>query len=114
MFKINDKTGEMKITRGDDGAFGVTLEMDDAEHTPYTIASGDKLYFTVKTDTKTPKALIQKVNTGSVSFAISHSDTQNLKYGDYVYDIQLVTASENLTKTVVEPTPFIITEEVTW
>lgn len=108
MFKINNN--EIRITRGDTATFNVTLKTDDGN--AYTLPEGSIVTFTVKRDTGQPKYLIQKVNTDSTSFTILPDDTSPLKYGEYVYDIELKIGAE--VSTVVEPTPFIVTEEVTW
>lgn len=108
MFKITNN--EIRITRGDSASFNVVLKTDEGE--AYMLPDGSIVTFTVKRDTGQPKYLIQKTNTDSTSFTISPEDTSALKYGEYVYDVQLTVGGD--VSTVVVPTPFIVTEEVTW
>ena len=114
MFEINSDNS-MRITRGDDASFSVPLKIKGTGET-YSMDQTDILYFTVKKDTGQPKALFQKKNTGSNSFSITPSDTNGLKYGEYVYDVELIQANggDAKVRTVIEPTPFIVSEEVTW
>ena len=108
MFKINGN--EISITRGDSASFSVTLKHED--ESAYSLDPEATITFTVKKDTSQPKSLIKKTNTGDTSFTLAPEDTSSLKYGEYVYDIQLNVGEEVLT--VVEPTLFTVTEEVTW
>lgn len=110
MFKITNN--EIRITRGDSAYFSVDLENEDG--TPYTPVSGDHLTFTVKTSTVSPKSIIKiEEDASSPNFSLNPDDTSSLKYGEYVYDIQF-TAENGFVDTVIEPSPFIVTEEVTW
>lgn len=96
------------ITRGDTASFGITIK--DASGTEYTPQTGDIVTFTVKKSTKKEEALIQKTG---VSIALEHDDTAELKYGTYVYDVQLEYANGDI-DTFIGPADFVITEEVTW
>lgn len=81
-----------------------------AEEGGYTPQPGDTLFFTVKKDTKTDEILIQKEGQ---HVEILPEDTEGLKYGKYVYDVELTYAS-GFRDTVILPTEFKITEEVTF
>lgn len=68
----------------------------------------DNIYFTVKKTANDRRPLFQKKlsdNTivqeelGTFSFTIEPTDTDNLGYGDYVFDIEIVSESINVKKT---------------
>lgn len=107
MFRINEDNS-MEIIRGDSGIF--TIELIDEQGEPYELQPGDTVFFTVKENTKSDDALIQK-NTFLVE--IEPEDTEELEYGDYVYDIQFV-YSTGFIDTIIPPTLFRIKEEVTF
>lgn len=106
MFSINGNT--IKITRGDTGVFSFDVMN---EGTPYDY-SNDTVLFTVKQNTYTPDFLIQKQIRYGENVTISPADTENLVYGEYVYDIQLTTG--NFVDTVIPPSKFIVLPEVTF
>ena len=79
---------------------------------------GDELIFTIKKNYNTKEKILQKkLSDGSIYYesgyyfiTLSHEDTANLKYGTYVYDIQLMSAG--IVETLVLGT-ITLTEEVT-
>lgn len=80
----------------------------------------DKLYFTVKTNYYSKNYLFQKVLGKDIiyseqdnyyRFTINPDDTNNLSYGFYVYDIEVVTGS--IVKTIAKGN-LDIKEEVTF
>ena len=99
----------MSMVRGDSESFSVTCS------TPF--ASGDTLYFTVRKAVDAPIALQMVVTdfdeNGKAVFPIDPTDTTGLAYGQYVYDIQVNWAS-GAVKTLIEKSPFILREEVTY
>lgn len=107
MFKIEDDN-RVVLTRGDTCAFDVEIKTDSGE--TYTPQETDVITFTVKKDTKTSVILLQKTGT---TIVINPADTRNLKYGNYVYDVTLVTQSGSV-YTIIPPTEFILAEEVNW
>lgn len=100
----------ISFVRGDTFSFSVELLTNDG--LPYELKENDKLVFTVKKTPNTSKVLIQKQIDSSMEVQIEHEDTADLPYGKYVYDVQLT--NELGTKTVIEPTSFILREEVNW
>lgn len=106
----------MKITRGDTYRFKFQRKDGSGEA---ILSKANKLYFTVKEDYESEDALIQKTiddmdfddETGYYSFTLEPNDTDNLKYGDYVYDIEV--KQNDYTKTIIKGN-FIIREEVTF
>lgn len=76
----------------------------------YELQEGDTLLFTLKKNTKTDEIIFQK---SGKHVEIEPYDTEDLKYGKYVYDVELTYAS-GFRDTVILPTEFKITEEVTF
>jgi hypothetical protein len=103
------------MTRGDSETFEVRLEDYDTGE-KINFVQGDVVKFTVKASTQTATVLIEKVITefedGEARVHIQPSDTNNLKYHSYVYDVQL-NRQGNIT-TVIKPSKFVIEEEVTY
>lgn len=114
MYRIDKETGVFEIVRGDSADFKVNLwEYNEKGEIigEYTPEEGDLIYFTVRKSTKdTDPILIQKIGQ---YVELEPEDTHNLKYGKYVYDVQLTYAS-GYTDTIVLPTEFKILEEVTF
>lgn len=99
----------LKMTRGDSASISVN---------GLTLVNGDKVYLTVKENTNTSDKKFQKVVTsftqeGNAVIIIEPSDTKNLNYKTYIYDIQ-VTKANGSVSTVVKPHEFKIEYEVTF
>lgn len=112
MYKIDDD-GTFEIIRGDSAEFDIYLPILDEEGQiidEYTLQEGDVLLFTVKKNTKTKDIIMQK---SGQHIEIVPSDTHNLSYGNYAYDVQL-TYNNGFVDTVIPPTKFIVCEEVTF
>lgn len=106
-----DDDGTIKLTRGDTARLSVPIK-NSVNDDEYTIKSDDILYFTVKKSAKDSEPLLQKVTKGSNTFHIRPEDTEAFSFGKYRYDVQLTTASGDV-YTVIEPSIFEITEEIT-
>jgi len=109
MFKITNN--EITITRGDTGRF--TLNVLNAQGEPYDYSS-DTVTFTVKKSTTTSQVLIQKTVLYGQPVIIEPADTAELNYGKYVFDVQLTTGGGGIVDTVITPTAFVVTPEVTF
>ena len=103
----------MELTRGDSKA----LYFRRMSKGQPILTEANKVYFTVKKNYDIEEALFQKTKDdmtfdeeGYYHFTINPEDTNNLDYGDYVYDIEVKTA--NYTKTISKGT-LSITKEVT-
>lgn len=107
MFSIVGTT--IKITRGDTGIFSFDVMNDGTEYD----YSNDTVLFTVKQNTYTSEILIQKQIQYGKNVTILPTDTSNLSYGEYFYDIQLTTEG-GFVDTVITPSKFIVTPEVTF
>lgn len=84
---------------------------NDISHSDYSIAANDVLTFTVKKDVLDRGLVFQKKITGSNTLNIVPSDTKSMRFGIYVYDVQLTTASGDI-YTIIEPSKFEIMPEV--
>lgn len=98
------------LTRGDDTYFDVNITTEDG--TEYELAEGDKVVFTVKKRAVDTTELI-KIQSQTGKIRLSSDDTENLDFGVYEYDIQLITADENV-YTVVPCNKFVVGKEVGW
>jgi hypothetical protein len=110
MFKITEgvKGPTITLTRGDYASFHIDI-FDEAGGA-YELKDDDIVTFTVKRNTRTEEALVQK---NGVDIEIFPEDTENLRYGTYSYDVQL-TPNDNHIDTFIGPADFVITEEVTF
>lgn len=106
MLKIEDNV--IYLTRGDTAV--LNIQIVDLEGELYELEEGDKCEFTLKKYTSNTKSLIKKEIIRD-RLEIMPEDTKNLKFGEYVYDIQL-TLKDGEVLTIVPPTPFNILEEV--
>lgn len=106
----------MEIIRGDTYVFKFKRKDADGE---VILNKARHLYFTVKKNYNSDEVIIQKTiddmtfddETGYYTFRIEPSDTDGLKYGDYVYDIEV--KQNDYTKTIIKGS-FIIKSEVTF
>lgn len=101
-----DEDNNIKLTRGDSAVLTLTVKRGDDDYD----YSDDLTQFTVKRNTVTEDIIFQKTFTGT-SIIIDPNDTKDLYYEDLVYDVQLITPS-NEVHTVIEPRNFILTQEV--
>jgi len=121
-FTFNEKTGNIKITRGNTAE--ISFEILDDDDVAVTFETGDIAYFTVKRNINTKEILIQKIITefnedGILTFNLEQSDTKRLNYGEYVYDIQISDVSGNTFTMIFDDVnldcpKFIVTGEVTF
>lgn len=96
MFTIEDN--RIYLTRGDTADIAVTLEnMDESE---YEMQEGDTLIFRMKKSaTKgASEVLIEKfaaVDGTDITISLLPSDTETLGFGEYRYEVELVTADDH-------------------
>ena len=101
----------IKLTRGDTAALTVQI-LDDVASEDYIMSSSDTLKFSVKKSVKDSEYTFQKVSVGLNKFVIEPADTKDMKFGKYIYDVQLETSSGGVS-TIIEPSTFEILSEVT-
>ena len=98
------------LTRGD--TLQLTLTIVDLEGNEYIPIDGDVILFTLKKWYTSKNILVSKViDNESLIFTIEPSDTSDLEFGDYVYDIQL-TMGNGVVDTVIPRGKFRILPEV--
>ena len=85
MVTIKDNT--IRLTRGDSCIINLTIYEADGE-TEYTPIEGDKIYLTIKPDINNDYYVIKK-EFNNLSINLIKTDTINLNFGSYFYDIRL-------------------------
>lgn len=106
MFYI-DEDQNITLTRSDSARIELTVLNEAGETYDF---SNDLTQFTVKRNTVTEDIIFQKTFTGGI-ITIDPEDTVHLFYDDLVYDVQLITQT-NEVYTVIGPAKFIIGKEV--
>lgn len=95
------------LTRGDTAK--IALSITSAGNSAYD-STKDTVVLTVKKSTTDKEKVLRKTAVNGV-ITLSHDDTKNLDYGDYVYDVQLTTVAGDVC-TIIPPHRFRIEEEV--
>lgn len=93
---MEPKEFDFEFPRGDNCP--LTFVLTDDEKNAIDTMEDTNIYFTVKTSFTEPDALIQKTYNGGTitkngnqyTLIINPTDTDNLDYGSYVYDVSLV------------------------
>lgn len=105
----------ISFNRGDD----ISLQVDvyDSEGQLYELRDGDVLYFSMKAKAKDtnyaiPPKKLEIDSNGNHIIHIEPKDTWDLSFGDYLYDVQLITAGGR-TSTIIAPTKLTIEETIT-
>lgn len=108
----------ISITRGDSAQITLTIR-DRVTGKPVVPGADDRLTFTVKRAVTDKEVLIIKtLDNGIIRqesdclLLLLPEDTAVLPFGTYRYDVELVLVS-GYTDTVIPPSPFIVTGEVT-
>ena len=110
------KEFDFEFPRGD--TTPVSFELTDSSGNELDFSSAE-VYFTMKKSYATQNYVLQKKkSTGDITFegnkgtlVLEHNDTAELKYGNYVYDIQIKSGS--YVKTLALGT-ITLTNESTW
>lgn len=109
---------DLILTRGDTGMYAVDLR--DANGDEMTFNENIEMYFTVKPNAKTDPATFQKSIGNGITYSqtdkkyhvvISPTDTAELSYGVYVYDITVKKDNDRFT---VVKGKFTVDYEVTF
>lgn len=108
MFKVDNNN--ISMIRGDSGVFIITIT--DTNGTPVELTDGDGLTFTLRRTPRSPTIVLQKTITDG-TLTINPSDTQDMQFGSYVYDVELKRA-DGYVDTIIPPHEFLILEEVTY
>ncbi len=94
---------DLEFTRGDSVEFILELVSDDGEQ--IILEDNDMLYMTVKKNSRDEEAIfqkklgngIEKTEDGKYLITILSTDTDNLDYGEYGYDIELIACGKKKT-----------------
>lgn len=100
----------VKLTRGDTAYLTVPIVMENGEE--YVIQNGDTLILSVKKTVSDADYCFQKFVPNDTTIHIEPSDTENLPFGKYKYDIQLNKANGDRF-TLIDVATFEILPEVT-
>ena len=108
MFKVDDNN--IRMIRGDSGVFNISIT--DINGRNVELTDGDVLTFTLRRTPRSPTIVLQKTITDG-TLTINPSDTQDMSFGSYVYDVELKRA-DGYTDTIIPPHEFLLLEEVTY
>lgn len=105
------KNNNIQLTRGDTADLTVQLTNQTTQE-DYVMSESDILTLTIKRTVNDEEVCAQKTVTGINRIHISPSDTNQLSFGKYIYDVELKTSDGDV-YTIIEPTRFDILPEVT-
>lgn len=98
------------LTRGD--TFKAHLSINYPDGTAYIPKEGDHVRFALKENIEDNECLILKeIPIDTMLLTINPSDTKQLEFGNYVYDIQLTKANGDV-DTFITASKFKVTAEV--
>lgn len=107
MVKLNGTT--ITLTRGD--TLRLHLTLNNADGTTYSPSEGDTIRFAAKTRYSDKDAVLYKeIPTDTLILTLDPSDTKNLGFRDYVYDIQITYANGDVDTFIAEATLKIAAE----
>ena len=110
-FMLEVNGNDIKLTRGDTAYLTIPIT-DTISGNDYEMGEDDVLYFSVKKNINSQEYLFQKEIAGGNTFKILPEDTKRLRFGIYIYDVQL-NASNGDIFTIIEPSNFEVKTEVT-
>lgn len=99
----------IRMTRGDTAY--LTIPLAGATEA-YEMQPTDTLTLTVKKSVRDGECILSKTVTGDNTIHIEPSDTAELAFGKYIYDVQLNTNDVDI-YTVIPPSTFELLTEVT-
>lgn len=108
MYEINGTS--ITLTRGD--SFYTQVGMKNEDGTEYTPQEGDSVRFALKRFYDDAEPLIEKaIPIDTLILHLEPSDTKDLSFGEYVYDIELTKANGDV-DTFIYKASFTIDNEV--
>ena len=108
MFRINQKTHKISLTKGDNASFKVNIM--EANGQIRQLFDDDIITLTVRKTANSDIAFTKTAENGVINLV--PTDTKSLAAGTYVYDIQLTTFGGNV-YTIIPISYFEIGQEVT-
>ena len=108
MFRINQKTHKISLTKGDNASFKVNIM--EANGQIRQLFDDDIITLTVRKTANSDVAFTKTAENGVINLV--PTDTKSLAAGTYVYDIQLTTFGGNV-YTIIPISYFEIQQEVT-
>ena len=108
MFRINQKTHKISLTKGDNASFKVNII--EANGQERQLFDDDTITLTVRKTANSDVAFTKTAENGVINLV--PTDTKSLAAGTYVYDIQLTTFGGNI-YTIIPISYFEIGQEVT-
>lgn len=90
MIHIDDNN--ITITRGDTAL--LTLSITDQDDQPYIPVEGDNIYLTIKPDINNEYYVLKKKFNDIQKLSITKSDTIDLNFGKYFYDVRIENGSQ--------------------
>lgn len=98
------------LTRGD--TFNAIISINQSDGEPYIPVEGDKIRFAMKTTYDDAEPILDiNIPIDTMTLTLNPEDTKGLKFGKYVYDIQL-TKANGVVDTFITKASIRITEEV--
>ena len=110
MYTIKKTT--ITLTRGD--TLKAQISITDPDGNPYVMQEGDVVRFAAKkhyTDPDEEVQILKEIPSDTLILTLEPEDTKDLDFGEYVYDIQLITAAGEV-DTFITKSTLIISEEV--
>ena len=86
-----DEEQNITLTRGDTGIFNITLQTKDGK--AYTPQQGDSLRFALSEGFGKEALVIKNIPINTCVLELEPSDTANLKFKTYKYDVQFTSAA---------------------
>lgn len=104
------KGSTITLTRGD--TFSAEVKILKPDGSIYVCQPGDQIRFALKQDVKETSPLILKeVPISTMRLILDPEDTKDLRFGNYIYDVQL-TKADGTVSTFITMSKLILTEEV--
>lgn len=108
MLKVSGN--KIELTRGD--TMILEVELKDEMGEIYTPTETDKIFFRLKRNaTAKEMFVVKEIPYDTMILQLNEEDTENLKFGTYVYEIELVT-SNDYHFTAIANEEFVISEEL--
>lgn len=110
---IKVRRNKIFMTRGD--TVSLKVDLTDYNGDPYSLQTGDEAIFRLKKSACDKRLLIEKElevdEDGQLYLIIDPEDTENLKFGVYYYEVEVIT-SDDCHFTVIDNSPLELGKEL--